>query len=69
MTSGRTIRSDASPFSRKNRWFRIQEIYTDIDKIDSHIEAKTYGPKGTLALMAFKKLLKLTIVQLEKGGL
>lgn len=67
--SGRTIRKDASQFSRKNRWLRIQEIYQDIDKLDVHIEKRTYGPKGTLALMSFKELLRRTIYQLEKGGL
>lgn len=67
--SGRTIRKDASPNSRKNRWLRIQETYRDIDKLDVYIETRQYGAQGTLALMAFRDLLKRTIYQLEKGGL
>lgn len=69
MPSGQTIRKDASKFSRKNRWLRIQEIHRDIDKLDIYIEKRTYGSKGTLALMSFRELLRRTIYQLEKGGL
>lgn len=66
---GQTIRKDASPNSRKNRWLRIQEIHNDIDKLDAAIEVRKYGPQGTLALMAFREVLRRTITQLEKGGL
>lgn len=69
MPSGQTIRKDASPGSKKNRWLRIQEIHNDIDKLDWYIETRHYGTHGTLALMAFRDLLKRTILQLEKGGL
>lgn len=69
VTSGRTIRRDASPNSRKNRWLRIQEICDDIDKLEVLIESRHYGPKGTLALMSFRDLLRRTIYYLEKGGL
>lgn len=68
-TRGQTVRKDASPNSRKNRWIRIQEIHNDIEKLDEAIDARKYGPQGTLALMAFRELLRRTITQLEKGGL
>lgn len=64
-----TIRKDASPNSRKNRWLRIQQIYNDIELIDGYIEERSYGLQGTLALMSFRELLRRTIIQLEKGGL
>lgn len=66
---GQGIRKDASPGSRKNRWLRIQETHNDIDKLDTFIDTRKYGPQGTLALMAFRELLRRTIKQLEKGGL
>lgn len=69
MTSGTTVRKDASPNSRKNRWLRIQEIYRDMDQLDVYIESRAFGPQGTLGLMALRGVLKRTIYQLEKGGL
>lgn len=69
MPSGQTIRKDASPNSKKNRWHRIQEIHNDCDKLDYMIQSRRYGAQGTLALISLQKVLKRTIYQLEKGGL
>lgn len=69
MASGTTVRKDASPHSRKNRWLWIQDVCNDIDLLDFYIRNRTYGPQGTLALISLRDLLKRTIYYLEKGGL
>lgn len=69
MASDYKVASNAGPNSKKNRWLRIQELHTDKDLIDFYIEHRTYGAKGTLALLSLRKLITKTIVQLKKGGL